>query len=227
MAAAHSAIFDYVMDHNLSDAPRTTCVACVIQDDCAYWAHVGDSRLYLLRDDHIYARTHDHSRVQMMVDKGLMTEEQALQHPDRNRVYSCLGGNVLPQIDLSQKTPLLLGDTLVLCTDGFWAPLGSEALVQGYVHGSVMAVTPHLMDMAEKRGGAEQDNLSVIAVTWEEAADGDPSTIIIETQTMPLDAHTTLMAGFEKTRQRDTELTDDDIEQAIKEIRNAINKYSK
>jgi len=227
LANAHNAILDYSVERDLEDAPRTTCVACVIQDNLAYWAHVGDSRLYLLRRRQIQARTRDHSRVQMMVDDGLITEEQALVHPARNRVYACLGGELLPQIEVSRKTPLQAGDTLVLCSDGFWAPLGNEALVQGYARGSVMAMTPQLMDLAEKLGGESQDNLSVVAVTWEDDYSGDPTTVTIETQTMPFDAHTTLMEGFDKARLRDTELTDDDIERAIAEIRNAINKISK
>jgi serine/threonine protein phosphatase PrpC len=224
---AHNAILDYSVERDLPDAPRTTCVVCVIQDNVAYWAHVGDSRLYLLRDKRIHARTRDHSRVQMMVDDGLITESEALRHPARNRVYACLGGETTPQIDLSRKTPLLAGDTLVICTDGFWSPLGNDALVQGYAQGSVMAMTPQLMDQAETRAGDGADNLSVIAVNWEDDYSGDPTTVTIETQTMSLDAHTTLMEGFDKARLRDTELTDDDIERAISEIRNAINKFSK
>jgi len=224
---AHNAILDYSVERDLPDAPRTTCVVCVIQDNVAYWAHVGDSRLYLLRDKRIHARTRDHSRVQMMVDDGLITESEALRHPARNRVYACLGGESTPQIDLSRKTPLLAGDTLVICTDGFWSPLGNDALVQGYTRGSVMAVTPQLMDQAETLGGEGADNLSVIAVNWEDDYSGDPTTVTIETQRMSLDAHTTLMEGFDKARLRDTELTDDDIERAISEIRNAINKFSK
>jgi serine/threonine protein phosphatase PrpC len=227
LANAHNAILDYAVERDLPDAPRTTCVACVIQDNLAYWAHVGDSRLYLLRDRRIHTRTRDHSRVQMMIDDGLITEEQALHHPARNRVYACLGGDMSPQIEFSRKTPLLAGDTIVICSDGFWSPLGNEALVQGYARGSVLAMTPQLMDTAEKLGGEGQDNLSAIAVTWEDDYSGDPTTMTIETQTMPLDAHTTLMEGFDKARLRDTELSDDDIEKAIAEIRNAINKFSK
>jgi serine/threonine protein phosphatase PrpC len=224
---AHNAILDYSVERDLPDAPRTTCVVCVIQDNVAYWAHVGDSRLYLLRNKRIHTRTRDHSRVQMMVDDGLITEDEALHHPARNRVYACLGGETTPQIDLSRKTPLLAGDTIVICTDGFWAPLGNENLVQGYTRGSVMAMTPQLMDQAETLGGEGADNLSVIAVNWEDDYSGDPTTVTIETQRMSLDAHTTLMEGFDKARLRDTELTDDDIERAISEIRNAINKFSK
>lgn len=228
MNNAHHAILDYAVERDLAEAPRTTCVICVIQDNVAYWAHAGDSRLYVFRGKRIQARTRDHSRVQMMIDDGLITEEDALHHPARNRVFSCLGGDVAPQIDFSRKTPLLAGDTIVLCSDGFWAPLGNEALIEGYAGGDVMAATPLLMNQAEAIAGEGGDNLSVVAVHWEEGYDDAATTSsTIETQTMRLDAHTTLMEGFDKARVRDAELSDADIERAIAEIKNAISKYSK
>ena len=225
--SAHDAILDYGVEQDLRDAPRTTCVACVIQDNLAYWAHVGDSRLYLLRGKRVFLRTRDHSRVQLMIDDGLLTEQEALHHPARNRVYACLGGEIPPQIDFSRKTPLQTGDTIVICSDGFWAPLGNENLAEGYAQGSVMTMTPRLMDRAETLAGDGSDNLSVVAVNWEDDYVGDPTTVTVSTQTMPFDAHTTQMDGFDKARLRDTELSDEDIERAIEEIRNAINKFTK
>jgi hypothetical protein len=90
-----------------------------------------------------------------------------------------------------------------------------------------MAATPPLMDRAEALGGEGADNLSVIAVNWQDDYSGETTTLAVETATMPLDAHTTLMERFDKARLREPELTDADIERAIDEIRNAINKYSK
>lgn len=225
---AHNAVLDYALERDLPDAPRTTCVACIIQDNIAYWAHAGDSRLYLIRNAKVYAQTRDHSRVQMMVDDGLITEQQALQHPGRNRVYSCLGGAIPPQVDFSRKTPLQAGDVLVLCSDGFWVPLGNDALAAGFTGADVMARTPELMNRAEELAGPTGDNLSVIALSWEEGYGEAPTTRgSVETETMPLNAHTTRMEGMDKNRTRDAELTDEDIERAIEEIRNAIHKFSK
>jgi serine/threonine protein phosphatase PrpC len=224
---AHNAILDYALERDLPEAPRTTCVVCVIQDNIAFWAHAGDSRLYVLRGNRILAQTRDHSRVQMMVDEGLITEQEALNHPGRNRVFSCLGGNIPPQIDFSRKTPLMAGDTLVLCSDGFWSPLGNDTLVAGYAGHHVMEVTPRLMDQAEDIAGETGDNLSVISVTWEDGYGESPNSGSIETQTMPEDEHSTQMNGFDKARAREADLTDEDIERAISEIQSAIHKYSK
>lgn len=77
---AHHAIVDYSFDRALPEAPRTTCVACIVQGGLAYWAHAGDSRLYLLRRGQVALRTRDHSRVQMLLDEGMISAEEALVH---------------------------------------------------------------------------------------------------------------------------------------------------
>ena len=96
--AAHNAIADYANSHDLMETPRTTCVICVVQEDFAYWAHVGDSRLYLFHGTKLIARTKDHSKVQQLFDDGKITEAQMLIHPDRNKIYNCVGGIIPPEI---------------------------------------------------------------------------------------------------------------------------------
>ncbi len=112
MLNAHCAILDFADTHKLQDSPRTTCVACIIQDNIAYWAHAGDSRLYLLRDGRVQTHTRDHSRIQMLLEQGVINAAQAAVHPERNRVYSCLGGPQTPEIEFSRKTPLEAGDVV-------------------------------------------------------------------------------------------------------------------
>jgi serine/threonine protein phosphatase PrpC len=131
-------------------------------------------------------------------------------------------------MDFSRKTPLRAGDVIILCSDGFWVPLGNDALAKGFFDADVMTVTPTLMDRAEELAGPTGDNLSVIALSWEEGFDEASTTRgSVETETMPQNAHTTRMEGMDKNRAREPELTDDDLERAIEEIRNAIQKYSK
>ena len=223
--SAHRAILDYTAGDG-EDSPRTTCVACIVQDSIAYWAHAGDSRLYVIRGGRLLAQTRDHSRVQMLLDEGLITEEEATRHPDRNRIFSCLGGSQPPQVDFSRKTPLHEGDVVVLCTDGFWSPLGNGRLVEGLSSAHVTQAVPQLMDEAEAIAGGSCDNLSAVAIGWEDDY-ADDSTGPIETQTLPLDAHTIQMDDFRQNRPPEAELTDDDIERAIAEIRTTIRKYSK
>lgn len=222
---AHHAILDFAADHRLKDSPRTTCVACVIQENIAYWAHAGDSRLYLMRDGRLLAQTRDHSRVRMLVEQGLITEAQMATHPDRNKVYSCLGGPLPPEIELSRKTPLEAGDVVLLSTDGFWGSLPPELVAASLRHSNLMQGVPALMNQAESRGGSHCDNLSVVAVRWEDSyVEVGPSTV--STKTMGLDEVTTRLDEFGRNPGYKLDLSDDEIEKAIDEIRSTIEKYS-
>ena len=228
LTKAHLAVQDYAIAKHLPEAesPRTTCVACIVQDSVAYWAHVGDSRLYVLREGRILTRTRDHSTVQAMIDDGRLTEAQAASHPMRNRVYSCLGGQHEPQIEFSRKTTLQAGDVIALCSDGVWGPLDDQYFVGSLSGADVMQAAPPLLDEAERAGGAKCDNLSLIAMRWGENYGEEAPATAVETQSMPFDAHSTQMPDFVQRRAPLPELTDEDIECAIDEIRNAIRKNS-
>lgn len=227
LANAHNAILDYAFDKHLPEAPRTTVVACVVQEGFAHWAHAGDSRLYLLRKERIVHQTRDHSRVQLMMEQGLLDAEGAARHPSRNRIYSCLGGNHPPQVEFSKRVELREGDVLALCSDGVWGPLGNEALCTALAGTNVMDTVPKLMDRAETLAGASCDNLSMIAMCWH---DGTAAADTISTATLALNDFTTRLDAFDKGRGAATaqaEFTDDDIERAIAEINAAIQKFSK
>lgn len=225
LSNAHHAILDYAFDKNLSDIPRTTIVACLIQDGIAHWAHAGDSRLYLIRRGRLLAQTRDHSRVQLMLDQGLLDAESAASHPGRNRIFSCLGGSHPPQIEFSRGTALMNGDVLAICSDGVWGPLETDELVRTLADGRVMDAVPALMNEAETLGGAQCDNMSLIAMTWHDDHQEDtPDTV--STRTMPADAFTTQMEGFGRNKRGDQEdLSEDEIERAIREINAAIHKF--
>jgi serine/threonine protein phosphatase PrpC len=224
MTNAHHAILDFAADHNLRDSPRTTCVACIIQENVAYWAHAGDSRLYLMRDGRVVSQTRDHSRVRMLVEQGVITEAQVSNHPERNKVYSCLGGPQAPEIEFSRKTPLEAGDVILLSTDGFWGPLPPDIIAVSLKQANLMQAIPMLMNQAENRGGAHCDNLSVV-VRWEDSYI-EQAQSSISTQTMALDEVTTKLDEFGRNPAYKMDLSDDEIEKAIQEIRSTIDKYS-
>jgi serine/threonine protein phosphatase PrpC len=209
------------------ETPRTTCVACVVQAGHAYWAHVGDSRLYLFRQGKLLAQTKDHSKVQYLVDQGLIGPEDVAEHPDRNKIFSCLGGMADPVIDLSRRTPLRNGDVLVLCTDGVWGVLTRDEIATWLTSTPILKTAPRMMGEAEERGGADGDNLSVIVVRWgPESLTDEPSTTITESMghgefTTQMDR--TLTLTDRKGAQRD--LSDDEIERAIEEIQSTIQRY--
>jgi serine/threonine protein phosphatase PrpC len=223
---AHSAILDYSAESRLDDSPRTTVVACIVQDNVAYWAHAGDSRLYLFRGGRVLAQTRDHSRVQLLLDQGTISEAQAATHPERNKIWSCLGGSLPPEIEFSRKTALEAGDVIVLCSDGVWEPLSGDLMALSLKDGNVMEAVPMLLDQAELRAGDRADNLSMIVVRWEDSY-FDLSNSAISTQSMAIDTYATHLDEFGRAPAYKSELSDEEIERAIDEINAAIQKYSK
>ncbi|UCE31109.1 MAG: serine/threonine-protein phosphatase, partial [Burkholderiales bacterium] len=85
LRAAHHEILRYQKERKMPEPPRTTVVACLVQDGQAWWAHAGDARLYWLRGDRVMARTRDHSRVQNRLELGLISVTEPETHPDRNK----------------------------------------------------------------------------------------------------------------------------------------------
>ena len=220
---AHFALGDYAKSRGLIESPRTTCVACVVQDSTAYWAHVGDSRLYHVREGRIQAQTRDHSRVQMLVDQGRVREEAVAAHPDRNKIFNCIGATTLPQVTLSKPTLLREDDTLILCSDGWWGALTGKLITAALLKSDLMKAIPELLDLAELRAGADSDNISVVAMTWAETHPGALAGEV-STQALLRDGISTKLEDFSKAD--DSDLTDGEIERAIGEIRAAIRKHT-
>lgn len=227
MRRIHSALGSYARQFSLVETPRTTCVAIVVQSGYAYWAHAGDSRLYLFREGELFARTKDHSKVQYLIDRGLITEEEAAVHPERNRIYSCLGGVVEPVIDLSRRTTLFNNDIVLLCSDGFWGVMPPQDIIENIMSSPMLQAAPNMMREAQKRGGPEGDNLSSIIMRWDTEAVSDERT----TETGSLSPgefqtqleETVVLSNGKNDEERD--LSDSEIERAIEEIQQTIQKF--
>ena len=166
---AHDAVVELGRGLPQEIRPRATCAVCIVQGSSAYWVHVGDSRVYQLRAGEIVARTRDHSHVELLVRAGRITESQAQEHPMRNYVECCIGGDpVLPEMSLSGRNVLLPGDVLLLCSDGLWAGLTDEQLATLSV-GSGPALRDALASLGEQAliGTAPfADNTTAAAVRW-------------------------------------------------------------
>jgi serine/threonine protein phosphatase PrpC len=221
--SAHRAIVSHAVEHNLLECPRTTCVACIVQNGRAFWAHAGDSRLYILRRGALIAATSDHSKVQQMIDAGEITPEGAAKHPDRNKIFSCLGGVVPPMIDTGQDVALEVGDTVMLCTDGFWSQISANVLGNMLRKQTVVDLLPGLLTEAQRRAQGESDNLSVVAMTWENQDDPRVAdTLSMEDTEFATSTNTTEQLDSKAGPVED--VTDEDIERAIAEIQSAIKK---
>lgn len=167
---AHSAISRVARDMGIREAPRAVLVACVLQDGAATFLHAGDARLYLLRRGSIVLRSKDDSFVQRLIDTGRMDEEFAAVHPDRNIVLKCIGGGEVLRLRRPTRIQLEADDIVMLCSDGFWGPLLPDEIAKGLRGENLDAELNVLARRAEKRTGAQCDNVSVAAVQWEEGA---------------------------------------------------------
>ncbi len=224
--SAHRAIVSFADQHDMLECPRTTLVACIVQNGKACWAHSGDSRLYLVRGGNIAQGTVDHSRVQQLIEAGVITPAQAAVHPDRNKIYNCLGGVLPPMVTHSEDWTLKVGDTILLSTDGFWGPLNADNIAARLKQETLLDLVPKLMIEAQRKAGAESDNLSAIGLSWEIQEDDEPDGTITVTEPMQGFTTSTMNSLAQPTSQRD-EISDADIQKAITEIQNAIKKVSK
>lgn len=166
MTAGHQAIIQWALAEHLDDIPGTTCVACVIEGGVARWAHVGDSRLYLVRDGRILIRTRDHSLARQLADLNGMDDAEAEMLPGRNVLYNSLGGYKGPEIELSKPWELKPGDSLLLCSDGLWGPLTDPEIAVALSRGSIAAALAQLARQAENRGGYDSDNVTGLVLRW-------------------------------------------------------------
>jgi protein phosphatase len=230
ISAAHLELHRYRAENSLPEAPRTTVVACVIQQGLAVWAHAGDSRLYLIRGPKIAARTVDHSRVHHLVSSGLISDEEAKDHPERNRIYNCVGAYVAPTVEISPPTALHSGDVVMLCSDGLWGALNDRQIIDMFARMTVMRAVPDLVSEALEAAGPEADNCTAVAMAWAGAEAVDmvpPSDAPVSTLVIPDGVVATTIQFRRSGEDLGTELTDDQIDEAVSEIQRAIQRATK
>jgi serine/threonine protein phosphatase PrpC len=169
LGRAHAAVVTMGSRLAVDLRPRATCAVCIVQRGEAYWAHVGDSRVYHLRGGQVLTRTRDHSHVEQLLREGQITEDQIPGHPMRNYVECCLGGEAtLPEMTISRRQPLEDGDILLVCSDGIWANL-KDADIAGFWKagdGSCSAALTTLADKAVAASAPHSDNASAASLIW-------------------------------------------------------------
>ena len=217
---SHGMLLREARQLGLADTPRTTVVACVVQEGHAYWSHIGDSRLYVLRKGEVHARTRDHTLVQQLVDEGRLQEDQMSTHPERNRLLQCLGGVQTPRVEPTAATRLERDDILLICSDGLWGPLTRRQLLDGLAGAALGDAIAQLATLAEVRGGPGCDNISALALAW-----GEEAVPLREgPRAVPLAEATTAVQDFGATDPDFLRMSDEDIERAIAEIKLALKR---
>ena len=141
----------------------------MIQESGCYWAHIGDSRIYHLRDGQVLSRSRDHSHVEVLIQEGAITEDEALDHPMRNFVECCVGGDAaVPGMTVTGKKPLRRGDVLLACSDGLWSGMADAQLAQAATQDSesiaenLKAISLHALNV----NAPYSDNTTGTAIRW-------------------------------------------------------------
>jgi len=162
---AHSAIQQYAHDHPELEGMGTTCTCAVLKNNQLYYGHVGDSRLYLLRQGAISLVTEDHSYVQGLVRQGMLTPEEAAVHPQRNILTAALGTESAVPADFSQEPmPLAPGDVLLLCTDGLHGLVSDRDLLFSAGGSPAGDACQELVKMAKNRGGFDNITVQILRI---------------------------------------------------------------
>ncbi len=203
--AAHKIICQEASNSKKKIDPRTTCVACILQGQSAYWAHVGDSRLYLVRNNKILAQTIDHSYVEDLFRQGLISEADMLTHPKRSYLTQCIGGtDHVPNISYGNMETLKKQDIFILCSDGFWTAINQQALRDISKFVDLEKAINNLATIAESSSYPQSDNISAIALRIKDFTDHQTET-----------AH----------QQTDLSVETDNIDHAVAAITQALEDY--
>ncbi len=139
----------------------TTLVACLIEDGMVHLAHVGDSRIYLFRDERLQKLTRDHTVVQMELDAGRLTPELARIVPHKNILTQSIGYHGPVEPDTSTR-PAEPGDIFLLCSDGISDPLDDAMIASICAEHAAPELADKLVEAALNNGG--EDNITAIVV---------------------------------------------------------------
>ena len=171
LQSAHEEIRKYSFDHPELRGMGTTCTAVGIingpigaTNDTTYaslfFVHVGDTRLYMIHDGKIRRVTRDHSYVGRLIEAGMISEQQAEVHPQRNILTSAVGTNPELVMDApEQPEPLRAGDVLLICSDGLWGQVHDSEILGAVNNKTAEQAARELIALARERGGP--DNITV------------------------------------------------------------------
>lgn len=159
---ANDSIFQMGTVNEENRGMATTVVAAYIRDDAAYISNIGDSRAYLFRNGGLKQITNDHTYVNELIDKGVITEEEAEHHRQKNVITKALGTPQLAEPDF-YKVSVMKGDVLMLCSDGLYGEVPGEALEAILGSGvSMNDACSQMVDEAIRYGG--RDNITVVCI---------------------------------------------------------------
>jgi serine/threonine protein phosphatase PrpC len=221
--AAHRQILHYAIENAMLDSPRTTIVVALIQAGGVTWTHCGDSRLYMVRQSALLARTRDHSFTEQGANRKPLLKEQ--DRSNRNILYTCLGSPTKPIFELTGPVSMQQGDRLMLCSDGLWSSLSEDDIVFDLGQKPVGTAVPELVEKALRKAGDSSDNVTCIAMEWETPDAFESTQGLISTNSISngVFASTVQSGWLDATLE---EMDDASIERSIAEINAAIRRSS-
>lgn len=163
--AAHQRIQEHASTHPELQGMGTTCTAVALLENRMYFAHVGDSRLYLVHGGQLSKVTRDHSYVSRLVENGVISSEEAESHPQRHILTAALGAgtDIVPDY-ASEALVLSSGDTLVLCTDGLWSQVSEPEIQNMVAENDPQDACSALVKTARARGGPDNITVQILRV---------------------------------------------------------------
>ena len=156
-------LYDIARKDKEKDGMGTTVVLCLVDaKNKLYIANVGDSRMYILRDEYFTCITEDHSYVNDLLKMGELTKEEALNHPKKNMITRAVGYEPRVKVDIFEEQ-FIEDDVLLLCSDGLTNMVSEEKIKDELLRDtSSKEKVKTLIDMANKNGG--KDNIAVIII---------------------------------------------------------------
>jgi serine/threonine protein phosphatase PrpC len=162
---AHEQILLYGQKYPLLQGLGTTCTAIVLVGMSLYYAHIGDSRLYLIRESKAQRLTQDHSYVGKLLDSGIIGAAEAAVHPHRNILLKALGVGATIEPEIPEQPVLLqANDVLLLCTDGLWSVVSEDEMLDAVATGTPSQACQALVGKAKERGGPDNITLQLIRI---------------------------------------------------------------
>jgi protein phosphatase len=158
---ANKNIFEKSLVDKSTKGMGTTCTCLVVIGKTIYYAHVGDSRAYILKKGEFIRITQDHTYVQELVNKGEITEAEAAVHPNRNILVNAMGTKDSLRVDTGKfSLSFEEKDRLLLCSDGLYDYLKDNEMAEMISKNSLQSVANEMVQLAKKRGG--HDNITVV-----------------------------------------------------------------
>jgi hypothetical protein len=202
------------------DTPRTTVVACVLQGKTAYWAHCGDSRLYLVRGDKLIARTRDHSYTELQ--ETLSQVVPMAERFNRNVLFTCLGSPGKPVVDTAGPLLMQPGDRVLLCSDGLWGSISDTVITELLATRPISDAVPELVELALRTAGPR----ATTSPCWRSNGNRPRHQAVPQVSTQDLGDEVFASTIQASLGDATDDLDEAEIERSIREINEAIQRSS-